>query len=160
MAKAKVVGLDLFLADIDKMGNRYEEATGRAIYEGARILADTVKAEISSLPLEDGNAYGTPDKPMTGLKHPQKQGLMSSFGITKMRHYDAEFDVKMGFDGYNNVRTSKFPSGQPNAMIARALESGTSFRRKNPFITRAYNTAKSTSEEEMREVFEHYFEMR
>lgn len=160
MAKAKVVGFDLFLADIDRMGNRYEEATGRAIYEGARILADTVKVELSFLPLEDGNAYGTDKKKMSGLKHPQKEGLMSSFGITKMQHDGAMFDIKMGFDGYNNVRTSKFPNGQPNALIARSVESGTSFRQKNPFLTRAYKTAKSTSEKEMQEVFEHYFEKR
>ena len=74
-----------------------------------------------------------------------------------MRNTDGVYDVKMGFGGYNSVRTAKYPQGQPNALIARALESGTSFRSKNPFLSRAFNRAKNYSEETMKEVFETYF---
>lgn len=159
MAKAKVVGLDMFLDDISKMGNGFEEVAGRAIYEGARILADEVRVEMSGIPLDDGNAYGTERHKMRGLKYPQKKGLLDSFGIAKMQKNGNVYDVKMGFDGYNSVSTSKYPYGQPNALIARALESGTSFRAKIPFLTRAYNRAKKYSEEEMKTVFENYFDL-
>ena len=49
-------------------------------------------------------------------------------------------------DGYNSTVTKKYPKGQPNAMIIRALESGTSFRSRNPVITRATNAAKGAAE--------------
>ena len=40
----------------------------------------------------------------------------------------------MGFDGYNEVKTRKYPNGQPNALMARSIESGSSARDKYPFI--------------------------
>lgn len=157
MAKAKVVGINLFTEDITRMANLTEEMVGRSIYEGAKILADAVKAELEALPVDADKDFGTPEKPLSGIKAIQKSYLSHSFGIAKMRNSDGTYDIKMGFDGYNSVKTEKHPNGQPNALIARAIESGTSFRKKNPFITRAYNKAKAASEESMKEVFDKYF---
>lgn len=157
MAKAKVVGIDLFSEDITRMVNLTEEAVGSAIFEGANILANEVSAEIASLPTEDKNAYGTTNRPIRGIKSAQKIGLQHSFGIAKMQKSNGTYNVKMGFDGYNMVKTDRFPSGQPNALIARAVESGTSFRAKNQFLTRAFNRAKQVSEDIMKTVFESYY---
>lgn len=51
-------------------------------------------------------------------------------------------NVKLGFDGYNTVKTNSYPNGQPNVMIARAIESGSSIRDKHPFVRPAVNAAK------------------
>lgn len=40
------------------------------------------------------------------------------------------YNVKIGFDGYNNIRSKRWPQGQPNQMVARAIESGTSWMSK------------------------------
>lgn len=158
MAKAKVVGLDLFAEDITRMVNLTEDAVGSAIFEGANILANEVSAEIASLPIEGVSEYGTTHKPVRGIKIEQRNGLSDSFGIAKMRNEDGTYNVKMGFDGYNSLKTEKYPNGQPNALIARSLESGTSYRVKIPFISRAYKKARQSAEQKMKTVFENYFD--
>ena len=60
--------------------------------------------------------------------------------------------MKLGFDGYNKVKTRKYPQGQPNAMIARAVESGSSVRKKNPFIRRAVNDTQKQAVEKGKQV--------
>lgn len=158
MAKARVIGIDLFEQDLARMEDHTEQAIGAAIYEGARILANEVSAQLAALPIEEQNAYGTFSNPMRGIKLAQLQGLQRSFGIARMRKINGTYDEKMGFDGYNQVKTDKYPSGQPNAMIARAIESGTSFRAKHPFLSKAYQRARRVSEDSMRTVFESFYE--
>ena len=50
-------------------------------------------------------------------------------------------NVKIGYDGYNNIVTERWPQGQPNMMIARAAESGTTFMQAQYFMERAVRSA-------------------
>jgi hypothetical protein len=59
--------------------------------------------------------------------------------------------VKLGFDGYNDVVTDKYPSGQPNQLIARAIESGTSWLQPCHFMSKAQNANKAAVEAKMAE---------
>ena len=59
--------------------------------------------------------------------------------------------VKIGFDGYNDVKTRKYPKGQPNAMIARVTESGSSYREKTPFIRTAVQSSEKAAVEAAKE---------
>ena len=61
------------------------------------------------------------------------------------------YNVKIGFDGYNSVKTKRWPSGQPNAMVARSIESGTSWMTKQPFMRKAEQASKSQCEHVMSE---------
>lgn len=60
----------------------------------------------------------------------------------------------MGFDGYNSVKSARWPQGQPNQMVARAVESGTSFMEANPEIKRARARARKAAEKAMERTFE------
>ena len=55
-------------------------------------------------------------------------------------------NVKVGMDGYNSETSRKYPKGQPNALIARSLESGSSFAPKRAFIGPAVNRTKGAAE--------------
>lgn len=55
-------------------------------------------------------------------------------GIARIRENSTGWNVKVGFDGYNKIVTKRWPKGQPNAMIARSINSGTSFMIKYPFM--------------------------
>ena len=55
---------------------------------------------------------------------------------------DGMYNVKIGFDGYNNIRSKRWPQGQPNQMVARAIESGTSWMSKNRFVGKAVSRVK------------------
>ena len=64
----------------------------------------------------------------------------------------------MGFDGYNSVTTLKYPTGQPNVMVARMFNSGTSSMSKQAFFDQAVNAsraaAKNTAVQKIEQEFE------
>lgn len=113
-----------------------EEIIGGAIYAGAAIVTDAVRAELEGIPTDEG--WGTTGHPTTGPTTRQKDALADALGIAPMRDDGTGFyTVKVGFDGYNDVQTKRWPYGQPNQMVARSVESGTTWMKKNPFIKRA-----------------------
>ena len=135
--------IDVYIADLTKLFNDSEEICKRSAYEGARIVADKCRAGIESLPVR---SYSRRSGMVSGVTASQKEGLLSGLGIAHFRNDGGFINVKIGMDGYNSTRTNQFPNGQPNALIIRSLESGTSFRARNPVITRATNAAKGAAE--------------
>ncbi len=152
MAKISVYGFDEVTRKLEAAVSQEETAAKKAIYGGAAVVADAVKQEIDKLPTDE--RYGTPMHPVKGIKQVQKDGLKESFGIAPLRNDKGFLNVKLGFDGYNGLKTKRWPKGQPNAMIARAAESGTSFSEKNPFMRNALKSSKAAAKKEMSETFE------
>lgn len=135
--------IDTYIADLTKLFNESEEICKRSAYMGAKIVADRCRSEISSLPVR---SYSKRTGMVSGVTASQKEGLLSGLGIAHFRNDGGFINVKIGMDGYNSTRTEQFPNGQPNALIIRSLESGTSFRARNPVITRATNAARGAAE--------------
>lgn len=151
MATLKMQGLEEFERMLSRLSNleTVETVCGAAIYEGAKIVADVITQEINAIPTVDHRAHGAESNKLNGLTTLQKKGLEDGFGITPMRNENGYYNVKLGFDGYNQVKTEKYPSGQPNVMIARSVNSGASFRVKNPFVDRAVRASRKQAEEAM-----------
>ena len=147
MAKWKFEGLDEYLRRLEKLQGDSKKQIGMAIYEGAGIVGREVAAEIQKLPVNNQHQSN-------GITSVQKKGLIEGFGISHIQDDNNYRNVKLGFDGYNGQKTKNHPNGQPNALIARAVNSGTSFRKKNPFVDRATRRAKGKCELAMREVIE------
>lgn len=156
MARIKFKGLKEYQAKLEKLSGNTEEIAGRAIYAAAEIVADAVKANIDSLPIDE--SFGTAEHPTHGLKAIQKRGLQESWGITPMRDDGGYYNVKLGFDGYNDLETKGNPIGQPNQMIARAIESGTSFSDKIPFVRPAVNATKARAEKALSDTLDEEIE--
>lgn len=153
MAKITMEGLDEYTKALSRLQTGVKDKViGPAIYQGAEIVADRVRAEIQSLPVDGG--HGTPANPLMGPNQIQKDALLASFGISRMQEDDGVYNVKLGFEGYNPIRTRRWPNGQPNAMIARAIERGTSFLQKNPFMKRATGSSKIHALEAMKKSVE------
>lgn len=151
MARVKTYnGLETFSRNLAKLGTVAEVSAvcKTALYDGAGVIADAVREEIQALPV--GNERGTEDHKIKTIKQSQKDGLLNSLGIASMRHVEGfGYQASIGFDGYNNNTTRSYPNGQPNAMIAASIESGSSFRVKNPFITRALRKSQAKAEAAM-----------
>lgn len=135
-----------FVKSID---NKTELAIKRGLFDGAKVFADEIKKETQSLPEDYG--YIDRNKPrgkarLTGLTSKQIDGLVDGLGIAKMKRKGNRIYVSVGFNGYNNYRTKKYPNGQPNNMIARSLVKGTAYLQPNPFVQRAFEKAKSNAE--------------
>lgn len=152
MARMTVgAGMDRYIQQLTNLEFKSPHIAGKAVYEGAKIVADAIKAEIESLPVEESRHHDEDDK-TNGVTRAQKDGLRDGFGIATMRQEGSFYNVKAGFHGYNSVKTKKYPEGQPNAMIARSVESGTSFRKKNPFVARAVRKSRNAAEQKMAQV--------
>ena len=138
MAKITFPGLGDYELMISRLSKGAEDVAGKAIYAGAGIVANEIRKEIQSLPVVDG--YGTTEDPLPGgVTRQQKEGLLDGLGISPMQNDGGYLNVKIGFDGYNQTRTKKYPQGQPNQLVARGVESGTSWKQKKPFVRPAVN---------------------
>ena len=148
MAKLTVGrGIDDYIAQLGNLEFMTPTVIGRAVYEGAKIVADQVHANIEALPVSSKSGS-------QGRRNPtqvEKEGLLEGLGVARMQDDGGYFNVKIGMDGYNADATDKYPKGKPNAMVARSIESGSTFMRRNPFISNAVRQTKAAAEEAMRE---------
>ena len=157
MAKITFPGLKDYELMLSRLEGATDDMIGRAVYAGAGIVADAVKQGIQSLPIVTG--YGTESNPLPGgVTSAQKAGLIDGFGISKLRDDNGYLNVKLGFDGYNRTRTEKYPQGQPNQLVARGVESGTSWKQKKPFIRPAVTRSRKPAEAEMKRVIDEEIE--
>lgn len=152
MARMKIEGLSEYTRQLALLESSASDIVKKCLYEGAAVVADAVSSAIDQIPTRNNTEFGTSDHMLTGLTAAQKSGLKESFGITPMSDRNNAWDVKLGFDGYNQVRTPKYPDGQPNLLIARAIESGTSFLQPCHFMSKAVNATKEACTQKMSEV--------
>lgn len=148
MAKIQFNGMDAYVRQLESLSNNVEPDIGKAVYEGAKVVADAVRAATEALPVERSR-HATPENPLRGVTSTQKQGLLGGLGISHMSKDGDYLNVKIGFDGYNAVRSVKYPKGQPNAMIARSVNNGTSIRKRTGFVDKAVNRSKGAAEQAM-----------
>lgn len=157
MAFIRFDGIDDYISQLQKLNTNTNEIIGKAIYAGAGIMADAIKQNIRALPVVTG--YGTTEKPLPGgVTAVQKAGLLDGFGISKLQDDGGYLNVKLGFDGYNRTRTEMYPQGQPNQLVARGVESGTSWKQKKPFIRPATTRSRKAAETEMKRVLDEEIE--
>lgn len=153
MATFKVgTGIDKYIDQLDQLSTSSDEMIKRAVFEGAAIVTDAVRANIQTLPTRRGGHY-TRNK-ASGITETQKAGLLNGLGIAPFKNANGFIHVKVGMDGYNGNVSKKYPNGQANAMIARSVEAGTSFLQKHPFIAPAVRSTRAQAERAMAEAFD------
>lgn len=145
-------GLDEYERQMLKLLKISEDCIRRAVYEGAGVVADAVRQNIESIPID--NRVSRKGEMLTGITEEQKDGLREGFGISSMLNEKGYVNVKIGFDGYNSMETNSYPAGQPNSIIARSVNSGTSFRQRIPFVDSAVSAKRAECEQKMQEVFD------
>lgn len=143
-----------YVSRLNQLGQAVEPVSKMAIYDAAKIVTAAITDEINALPTEPENKRGTPEHPLHGVTEAQKRGLLAGVGIARMRDDGGIINTKIGFDGYNSTKTKKYPNGQPNALIARSVESGTTFRAKTRFIKRAVDKSKKQAEKAIADRFD------
>ena len=157
MAKVSFPGLAEYERKLSLLGNKMtDEIAGKAAYAGAKIIADKIRENIDALPavndVEGTHAWKAGRS--APLTKKAKRGLQEGLGISRLQNQAGFINVKIGFDGYNDLRTQKYPKGQPNVLVARVTESGSSVAEKRPFIRPAIRAAKAQAEEEMAKVID------
>lgn len=152
MAKWTMEGMSEYIAYLQSVANVTDEAIGAGVYAMAEVVADKVRDNIQALPTVSNEAnIATYRQGYSRLSDLEKEGLLEGFGVTPMQDDGGYKNVKLGFDGYNSVKTKKYPQGQPNVLIARVTESGSSYRQKTPFMRTAVNASRKEALEKGRE---------
>lgn len=153
MAKFTVKGIDEYTAALERLSDNAQEGIKESIYEGAGIVADSVKAALYGIPIDEGTnglpKYGTPENKLKGISRKQRADLIESMGLSPIKENGLSTDTKIGWDGYGSVKTRKHPQGLPNILLMRSLESGTSFMQKTPVVRKAVTKARKTAEQAM-----------
>ena len=129
MARMTIIGLKEYAAELDRLRNGAPEVAKKVVYAGANVLADEVRKNLQKN--LEGSEYSEGD-------------LLDSLGVAPIGVDDRGCtNTKIGFDGYDR-------NGTPNALKARAMESGTSTgQEKKPFVRPAVNAVKKRAQAEM-----------
>lgn len=152
LAKVSIKLGDAYAMRISKLSKGSDEIIKKAVYNGAGVVADAIRSNISNLPgtsfrhLKDGEKFD-------GVPEEQKQALLDGLGISPIESDDkGNVNAKIGFDGYGATPTKKYPLGLPIPMIARSVESGSSVRVKTPFVRPAVKSSQNAAEKAMEEI--------
>ncbi len=153
MAKIELQGMDAWISELRKLGENTAPVCKAAVYAGAKVIADEIRQATSGLNrVTDAEAMAAyHEKKPVKISVSQKIGLVKSLGIAPITDKYGIVSTKVGFDGYNDVKTKRWPNGQPNALIARACESGSSAMLKQPFVRPAIQRKKDAALEAMKQ---------
>ena len=140
--KMSTAGIEELGAMLAKLGNRADEVASRSLYEGAGIVANAFKTATSSIATSPFK-YAARGK--TRLPSPdEKAALKGKSGIANFRQRGDDVNTIVGISGaagYANV------AGKAKAvrLIARSINSGTSFMKKQPVYRKAASGSKSAA---------------
>ena len=125
------------------------EMLEKAAKAGGAPVADEIRRRLRFLPADDYRRL-EPGEEFVGLPREQKTDLLVSLGVTPVGRDKRGFvNVKVGFDGYGSFPTKAYPDGLPNQLLARAVESGSSVRKKTPFVRPAVQATRKEAVDEM-----------
>jgi hypothetical protein len=108
VAKAKFIDDDAFEMMLSRAMERSSEVAEAVLKAGASVIADEMKRNLTGV-LSKGAA----------------SELVGAFGITPpKRDRQQNWNVHLGFDGYQTPGQKGFPQGVPFQLLARTFESG------------------------------------
>ena len=130
-----VTGMDELMKAMDQLPDKAAKVAAEALYEGAGVMADEVGRAVQ------GIATKPFVKAKGGFKRmasPEEKAVLMKArkGIAKFKNNGNEITTSVGFQnsGYADLDGKQVPI----PMIANAINSGTSFRQKQPFLRKAF----------------------
>lgn len=148
------------MAEVSEMLTKLEEdapkIAAKALYEGAGIMADEIKKGAESI----RTAPFKYAREGTRLPSPEEMEIVrqAGVGIAKFNKEGAEVDTSVGYRnaGYATLNGKQ----KPIPMIVNAINSGTSFMTKQPFVRKAASSGGKKAMEAMKTAIEAEFEAR
>ncbi len=127
-------GADELLRKMDKLPEKAAKIAAQALYEGAGVMADAVSRAVHGIATEEFR-YAKGGR--TRLPSPEEKAIVQNakHGVAKFRNNGAVIQTSIG---YQNAGYAKLGGKtKPVPLIANAIESGTSFMKKQPFMRKA-----------------------
>lgn len=155
MASIKFEGLEEFINLCVFTDKQLDKVVGRTIYPGGKVMSGAIKDSMNGIRVDDSFwGFASQHARKHGPSSRQLKALIESFGIAKIRKNKYGYNVKCGYDGYNDIVSDRWPNGQPNAMVARSINKGTTFMEAQPFMDTAVARAEGATIEAMKVQFD------
>ena len=153
----KVDGMAEISETLSKLEERAPAVASKALYEGAGIMADEIRKGADSIRTAPFK-WASSTKGDTRLPSPEEKEIVqtAAAGIAKFNKNGTEVDTSVGFRnaGYAELKGKIVPIPK----IVNAINSGTSFMKKQPFVRKAASSASPKALEAMRKCIEEEFE--
>lgn len=133
----QVEGIEALSEKLNQLGDKAEEVAARALYDGAGVMANAYTQAVNSIKAEKFSYAFNGRKRYPSYE--EKAALLGKTGIAKFDKNGSEVNTGIGFSGsgYANI------AGKQVAVrkIANAINSGTSFMKKQPVFRKAITQA-------------------
>ena len=153
----KVDGMEELSEMLSEFQEKAPAVASKALYDGAGIMADAVNKEAGNIRTETFH-YAVFPGATSRLPSPEEKEIVeaAAAGIAKFNRNGTEVDTSVGFRnaGYAELKGKMVPIPK----IVNAINSGTSFMPKQPFIRKAASTASPKALEAMRKRIEEEFD--
>ena len=139
----KVDGLSELIRKMDQMPEKAADVAALALYDGAGVVADAVSQAVRGIATEPFQYAAGGRKRKAS---PEEKAIIENAqkGVAKFRKSISGVQTSVGMQnaGYANLNGKTKPIPQ----IANAINSGTSFMEKQPFMRRAFSQSKRAAE--------------
>lgn len=136
----QVTGMEELLSKLDKLPEVADKVAAEALYEGAGVVADQVSQAVRGIAVEPFR-YAAGGR--TRDPSPEERAILEGAekGISKFRRDGVSINTSVGIQkaGYAVLGGKT----KPIPLIANAINSGTSFMKKQPFLRKAFSQSKS-----------------
>ena len=152
---AKIEGMEALSEMLTKLGERAEGIAAGGLYEGAGVMAAEVNAGAGGINTSPFR-YARPGQARNPSPEEKAAVMAAGAGIAKFERNGSEVNTSVGYGNAGYVDTGY--GRKPIAQIANAINSGTSFMRKQPFIRKAATAGAQKATEAIRTYIEDKFD--
>ena len=138
----KATGMEDVSRMLETLDDQADAVAKRGLYKGAGIMADTLSEASNRIRTAPFKWAGQGE---TRMPSPEEAAVVAKSGIG-IAKFDANGTEVSTAVGYGNSGYAKLAGKTvPIAKIANAINSGTSFMQKQPFVRSAVNKAKDSA---------------
>ena len=139
----QVDGLSELIRNMDRLPEKAADVAALALYDGAGVVADAVSRAVQGIATEPFRYVTNGQKRKAS---PEEKAIIENApkGVAKFKKDLSGVRTSVGMQnaGYANLNGKTKPIPQ----IANAINSGTSFMEKQPFMRKAFSQSKSAAE--------------
>ena len=153
----KAEGMEEISHLLTQMGDKAEGVAAGGLYEGAGVMADAINEGAKAIQAGKFHYVAVVGTTMRLPSYEEKEIIVTAgAGIAKFNKNGTEVDTSVGFrnSGYAELKGRMVPIPK----IVNAVNSGTSFMKKQPFVRKAASKASPKAIEQMCRYIEEEFD--
>lgn len=147
----KTEGMEEISKMLTELGNKAQGVASLGLYDGAAVMREEIEKSARSIRTAPFQ-YAPPGQ--TRLPSPEEKEIIvnAGVGIARFDKNGSEVDTSVGYSaqGYAPLKNKL----KPVPLIANAINSGTSFMRKQAFVRKAAKSGGSKASDAIREKIE------